>query len=478
MNNRLCYITDVEGNLAYFKNCLSYTEDIFYEDTAETILALKDNVVFVHGGDTFDKGPWDIRFARQLIALKRRYPERVILIIGNRDLNKTKLSSELDEADIARPVESISGPWWVEEAERVTFKSFLKKMIEQYEGPVAEGQDYSADLYQKYHTRTTRIKWLLKHTMGCSETFEHRRTELSELENRSKDSISDEEVADDFYRQATSPDGVYRQYLELAQICYLHGNTIITHGAITTRGLFFIPGDDNQDAKQTPHQIEQRGNRVETLTTWVDNLNSWAAKAIHEWIKYPHWNSDRSDRGGRCLMGYGYVEGMKDYSVLINTHFEGGNPTPVSVDLAEKLHKFGVSRILVGHKPHGFTPTPIKGNGVEIIDADTSYSDPKKKDNRGLAASVVTITTLGDGTSYSTVKGVINDGTTYSYSLPPIDAQGTPKSGKDYDSLIGSCVDGWWVRAVVTVEKKYILSKAHGRSVEYKYQKKEELQNK
>lgn len=43
---------------------------------------------------------------------------------------------------------------------------------------------------------------------------------------------------------------------------------------------------------------------------------------------------------------------------------------------------------MVGHKPHADSPTIIKGNGVEVIDADTSYSDPKADDNRGYSLNV------------------------------------------------------------------------------------------
>lgn len=90
---RLCYLTgtsttiklttkDVEGNLEYFQKCIGYSSDIFYVDAEQTTLNLKDEVIFVYGGDTFDKGPWDLRFSRQLLDLKEKYPERVILLIG------------------------------------------------------------------------------------------------------------------------------------------------------------------------------------------------------------------------------------------------------------------------------------------------------------------------------------------------------------------------------------------------------------
>lgn len=39
----------------------------------------------------------DLRIARQLIAFKRRCPERVWLLAGNRDINKLRLTAELND---------------------------------------------------------------------------------------------------------------------------------------------------------------------------------------------------------------------------------------------------------------------------------------------------------------------------------------------------------------------------------------------
>lgn len=55
--------------------------------------------------------------------------------------------------------------------------------------------------------------------MGCPDTFEFRRIELSELSKRKLDEISNEEIADSFFYEATKPNGVYRRYLEVAQLC-------------------------------------------------------------------------------------------------------------------------------------------------------------------------------------------------------------------------------------------------------------------
>ena len=65
--------------------------------------------MFVFGGDAFDRGAGDLRVARLLIDLKRRYPDRVVLIIGNRDANKMRLTSELAASELSRPLEECEG---------------------------------------------------------------------------------------------------------------------------------------------------------------------------------------------------------------------------------------------------------------------------------------------------------------------------------------------------------------------------------
>eukprot|EP00961_Rhodomonas_salina_P000442 6061-Rhodomonas_salina.1 len=67
-----------------------------------------------------DKGIGDVRFVRLLLALKKKYPERVHWIIGNRDCNKLRLAAELSEEAIND--EQVQGdkefPYWVEEGKR------------------------------------------------------------------------------------------------------------------------------------------------------------------------------------------------------------------------------------------------------------------------------------------------------------------------------------------------------------------------
>ena len=55
------------------------------------------------GGDAGDKRDGTIRFVKLMIKLKQRYPDRVFLLVGNRDQNKLRFLSELTQEDLHFP---------------------------------------------------------------------------------------------------------------------------------------------------------------------------------------------------------------------------------------------------------------------------------------------------------------------------------------------------------------------------------------
>ena len=99
-DNECCvsYVTDIEGNWEYFCAFVGLTPalefvdgpDVYDADGAADI-TLTPGWHFVFGGDSCDKGGavgGSIRVVRSLVRLKRKYPDRVHLLIGNRDANK------------------------------------------------------------------------------------------------------------------------------------------------------------------------------------------------------------------------------------------------------------------------------------------------------------------------------------------------------------------------------------------------------
>ena len=59
-----------------------------------------------------DMGPSDVRIVRALVTPKRRHPSRIHLLVGNGDLGQLRLTSELSDSDIARPLNDVPRPFW------------------------------------------------------------------------------------------------------------------------------------------------------------------------------------------------------------------------------------------------------------------------------------------------------------------------------------------------------------------------------
>jgi len=102
------FTTDTEGNWEYFRRFVERAEGLEWKGMGTSGYAadieLKDGWRFIFGGDAVDKGNavgGSIRVVNSLLALKRRYPDRVTLLLGNRDLNKMRLTSELAPSELA-----------------------------------------------------------------------------------------------------------------------------------------------------------------------------------------------------------------------------------------------------------------------------------------------------------------------------------------------------------------------------------------
>ena len=107
----LGFLTDIEGNMAYLERYVDISKVLRWGEceAGRRRLELIDPTrhYFVHGGDLFDKGPHDERLSALLVDLKRRHPDRVVLLMGNRDINKLRLAAELGPDDLARDVATL-----------------------------------------------------------------------------------------------------------------------------------------------------------------------------------------------------------------------------------------------------------------------------------------------------------------------------------------------------------------------------------
>jgi hypothetical protein len=422
------FCSDVEGNLDHFERYIQHSTVLTWTDHDRKCLEFQDDdTMFVYGGDSQDKGIGDIRFVKMLLDLKTRYPERVQMIIGNRDGNKIRLCSELTPECIEDKNVLIDKeyPYWESESNRKnTPQVFL-------------------DQNGFTNTAPNRLKWILKHSMGAEGAFDRRRNELSIIGNCEKEAITEDAVVQSYRDECDpqSPDNFMLQYLRAAKIAYVFGATIFVHGALNAQNIGTVPGKEN----------------VEThLPTWVDSLNKWAQKELAAFENNPYEGKTSRSRAGDGLTNYGSGEkGNGGRTVTSADFLKDGNSHPLPVVVQQYMLDSNINTVLSGHKPHGDCPNVICTGQVKAISADTSYSQMGAAsdwgvDNRGThCVSEVIVDLRG----VCTVRGKLADGTVFGYTV----------GGKGSDEFVGHQLeDKSWIKAKITGAPEYVACLGKG----------------
>lgn len=478
---RIGYVTDVEGNLDYFRRYVRASGVLRFDDDAETVLRFADDGCrFVFGGDAVDKGDGDVRLCRMLADLSDRYGrDRVALLVGNRDLNKLRFTAELSPEALATPPEAVPGPHWDDAAPRLA--DYLKSK--------------SLD-----DSRANRLRWMLEHTLGCPGTFEFRRAELKKLRNEAD--VTDDDVVDSCVGEVL-PGGALRAYLERASVAARFGSTLFVHGAVDAQTAGFVPD------KSTRFRVGRHGDAgfpptksfmgERDVDAWVRDLNALLAWGLEDHLARPTFAADGS-RGGDCLLALQNRCAVWGRSVVSNCYADGGNvdsrsamtrrariwaavregastgaydarafeaSTKYTSDARDPavhawLRRSGVKRVVVGHRPVGDSPALLRAaaGGVEVVMADTSFADVAAPDKRG--ASLVVATFEGDDLERTATRivGSRADGASYEVRVP------APGDDADADDVLGTVdADGWWCKA--RCEDGFLFSRGDGRKVEY-----------
>ncbi|RLN93344.1 hypothetical protein BBJ28_00009040 [Nothophytophthora sp. Chile5] len=312
--------------------------------------------------------------------------------------------------------EILEGPVWVPKSKRVTLTDFLAAQQQ------SETQTVTDEALDAANTKVNRLKWMLEHTMGAQGDFERRRVELQS--RQATTSNEEKEVADEAvlasYLSSVQEGGVLREYLLHGSLAFVAHQTLFVHGGI-------IDGTADSSLSALGRVPDEPTRRFDSVSEWVDSLNTWYRREVQAWLQQPTWNADHTSRGGNELLKYV----LPDYSgsVVMGRHLlSSGMPTPLPAEIARLLTESGIRRVIVGHTPHGNCPTVIKqpqvsgsDDGDDVIEAfqdvimcDTSYSDPRASGNRGGAASEVVVEPSG----HVHVNGVLEDGRHIAYDIP------------------------------------------------------------
>ncbi|CAE8598522.1 unnamed protein product [Polarella glacialis] len=477
---KIGFITDCEGNFDYWSKCVELSEVVHFDDAGQLCFSRSDKAdKFIFGGDAFDKGPGDIRIATALVNFKRRHPERVWMLAGNRDLNKLRFTAELGEevVDVPHPV-----PAYPRAPPQCSLRDFLQQQA---------GGDAGGDL-AAVNSSANRLRWILDHTMTAKGAFELRREELALLQDKVSSTVSDDEVVESFLDSVVRNDGFVWEYLTECSLAVLFGETLFVHAGVPKDALGWIPSLDMRYLQPSETSICGGTQLPEghTLREWVDAMNDFLRAGLRDFRAQMSWRSDRS-RGGEGLLAFTSTPASFQRSIVVESLLQGGMPTDLSPEVEDYLSRGGVRRVICGHKPCGDSPFVVMGKCVEFVHCDTTYSDESAKDKRGQVAAAVeveSVASAGQETeSRLHLRGSLSDGRVFDFLLPSRGSQGSAElpgshpekvvSGSSAEHFVGHrTVDGWWVKARLA-DGSYHL--AHGepgsRKVSYTTRTYEEL---
>jgi Calcineurin-like phosphoesterase len=343
VSGSIAYLTDVEGQ--WQKLAAFCADNPCVRLDAAGALHVSDGCVFVFGGDAIDRGDASRRIVRALLDVKLRQPDRVVLLVGNRDLNKIRLVRELRGAPPVKAPAEVRGA-----------------------------------------SPGTLLPWIFTHTMGAKAAFEFRRAELR-AESRPDD---DESVAES-YLVDLAPDGDLTRYLAACQLAYLRDGALFVHGAVTDENLGVVPG---------------REERLPTVARWVDGLNDFYAHDLAAWRRSLDAPLVLEGDGwaGRVLVEYQAPvpdTKLNQRSVIYGRPTDALNtPWLPSRAVVERLRGEGVRALLVGHTPSGDTPAVLRDEGFTFVMADNSYGRVETGSRVTLRDGAMTVqgeTQLDDG---------------------------------------------------------------------------------
>ncbi|MCB9592620.1 MAG: hypothetical protein H6719_07800 [Sandaracinaceae bacterium] len=306
----IAYLTDVEGQ---WPKVESFCRDNPLVRLEGDRLELADGARFVFGGDAIDRGPHARRVVACLTDARERYGERVVLLAGNRDLNKLRLRRELGGHPSERAPEDVRGD------------------------------------------RVALLRWTFERTMGAPDAFEHRRAELGDA--------SDEDVVESYLADVAN-DGALTRYLRLCTLAHRDGPTLFTHGGVGEESLCTVPSPDG------PRVVRDLDAWIAELDLWYrGQLDAYAASAV-EPDGAPGWEAiidyQRPAPGRR-----GNPRSVV-YSCLSDPSNDPFLPSAPAID---RMRAAGVERLVVGHTPSGDTPSVLRDpdRGFTLIIADNNY---------------------------------------------------------------------------------------------------------
>eukprot|EP00929_Paragymnodinium_shiwhaense_P005750 TRINITY_DN10806_c0_g3_i1.p1 TRINITY_DN10806_c0_g3~~TRINITY_DN10806_c0_g3_i1.p1 ORF type:complete len:694 (-),score=143.67 TRINITY_DN10806_c0_g3_i1:134-2215(-) len=383
---------------------------------------LADGNCIVNLGDMMDSGHQSereqgvFRGLATFLLLRERYPARVKLILGNRDINKLRLPSELRDGPYVYHTKP--GPISNEEDAGPRCRN-CKPRDEDH-----EMQDHSQSL------RTRWLQWMLAKNMGAHVAF---KAYLQEMQTYSVGSLSADDVTDYVLHQTKTEGGLFSEYLNHGGFVAQAGSALFVHGNLGScikadEDHFRAPLVEEQanlkldlmmnGAQRAANPIDDYHGRATRAADYVDMVHHWKQQRFAEWRYDPYFarkdsvcGTSKLCRAGNAMIDMALAAPHKDHTPR-NGGFSRCSPVssaavgPMDADTAGFLLKKGVSHLFTGHIPQGATPrsylTPTPGGGTfTIVNMDVTYAHPVPRCQPGSMPSQRCILAVSPAVSYN-----------------------------------------------------------------------------
>jgi hypothetical protein len=368
------YLTDVEGmweKLASFAR----GNPLVTLDAAGR-LEVAPGAVFVFGGDAIDRGAHGRRVVRTLLDAKRRQPEQVVLLAGNRDINKLRLPRELEGHPPHRTPDELRG--------------------------------------LPDHARAPLLRWIFQHTMGAPGAFDFRRSELAEERGDAPDDVPEVDVVDS-YLADLAPGGALREYLAGCQLAFRFGGTLFVHGGLSEESLGHVPG----------HMVPARLDDVD-VDAWAGALNAWYREQMAA-FEDGRLEADGTPAWQPLVAYQAPAPGsrLNPRSVVYGRSVDDHNNLRLPAEaVIATLARAGITRAVVGHTPSGDSPSIGRAGAFQMLCADNSHARHPRGSRVSFAGDTLTID------AFTRLDGDADD-------APVHRVHATLAAGEDSDSPLG-----------------------------------------
>ena len=327
-------LSDLEGRMELLVNALErinvdHPNKIFRKADR---LSIAKGYQLIHLGDLFDHGIYDQELAMLFVntveyyAEKHRIPEPLILIAGNRDLNKTRChpNMEMNLTNIRNRIMYDDSLIWS------TLQTYRTYFFNEFaSGDVSNTWDDKMEhlwerlcMYNTDELLCSYLQWMLTYSMGCGkelhsftklDTFNNHRIELfkrlvdtgditGEDEKSIRESLRTDknpsffieriaaihEVSDIavMYRTFLEPiqnvNGYYQRYLKCCKIVHIDNTVVYVHGGISSGTLQISRNDHFLVSRH--FGVNRESDRL-GLVEEVGDLEDFGSQEICSWAR-------------------------------------------------------------------------------------------------------------------------------------------------------------------------------------------------